>query len=320
MNKLGQKRQPFLFLIDFEMKKPLVYDLDKLKTKQIFYKFNNKANFTEQRNPEKLSFSSSIIDFNTYKKSFNKVKRNISIGNSYLVNLTAQTQIHTNYNLFELFQLSKAKYKLFFKDEFIFFSPETFVQITNNKIFSFPMKGTINADISNAKNIILNDKKEISEHYTIVDLIRNDLNIVAKNVKVDKFRYIDKISTNNKNLLQVSSQISGDLQLNFQNDLGNIIFNLLPAGSISGAPKKKTLDIILNSENYKRGYYTGVAGIFDGKNIDSCVMIRFIEKNKEKLYYKSGGGITSMSNLKNEYNELIDKIYIPSPQQSKLKL
>lgn len=173
------------------------------------------------------------------------------------------------------------------------------------------MKGTIDANILNAEKIILSDEKETAEHYTIVDLIRNDLNIVAKNVRVDKFKYIEKIRTNNKNLLQVSSKISGTLDKNLNNKIGDIIFSLLPAGSISGAPKKKTVEIILEAETYKREFYTGVAGIFDGKNIDSCVMIRFIQKNNENLFYKSGGGITSMSNLENEYNELNDKIYVP---------
>ena len=75
--------------------------------------------------------------------------------------------------------------------------------------------------------------------------------------------------------------------------------------------KKKTIEIIKQSETEKRGYYTGVSGIFDGKDLDSCVMIRFIEKQDNKLFYKSGGGITSQSDAKKEYQELIDKIYIP---------
>jgi len=86
---------------------------------------------------------------------------------------------------------------------------------------------------------------------------------------------------------------------------------LLPAGSISGAPKLKTLEIILETETYNRGYYTGVFGYFDGINLDSCVMIRFIENQNERLIFKSGGGITMMSDLDSEYRELIKKIYVP---------
>ena len=86
---------------------------------------------------------------------------------------------------------------------------------------------------------------------------------------------------------------------------------LLPAGSILGAPKPKTLEIILEAENYDRGFYTGVCGWFDGVNLDSCVMIRFIEKESGKLYFKSGGGITHLSNFADEYQEMKNKIYVP---------
>ena len=311
MNKLGENKTPFLFIIDFEMQNSIVLPLNQLIKNNIYYSFNGKTNFRSTKPAAKFLFSTEKLKFSSYKKSFDFIIKNILKGNSYLVNLTAQTKIFSNYNLLELFNLSQAKYKLFYNDKFIIFSPETFIQIIDNQIFSFPMKGTIDANILNAEKIILSDEKETAEHYTIVDLIRNDLNIVAKNVRVDKFKYIEKIRTNNKNLLQVSSKISGTLDKNLNNKIGDIIFSLLPAGSISGAPKKKTVEIILEAETYKREFYTGVAGIFDGKNIDSCVMIRFIQKNNENLFYKSGGGITSMSNLENEYNELNDKIYVP---------
>ena len=90
-----------------------------------------------------------------------------------------------------------------------------------------------------------------------------------------------------------------------------MLLAMLPAGSVSGAPKRKTLEIIREAEGYHRGFYTGVMGLFDGKNIDSGVMIRFVEQTPQGLVYKSGGGITSQSNCEEEYNELIDKIYVP---------
>ena len=135
--------------------------------------------------------------------------------------------------------------------------------------------------------------------------------MVAKNVKVDRFRYIDHLKTSEKHLLQVSSQISGKLPSDYQHTIGDIICKLLPAGSISGAPKKKTIEIIEEVEGYERGYYTGIFGIFDGKDLDSGVMIRFIEKDGAEMYYKSGGGITINSIAENEYNELTDKVYVP---------
>jgi len=173
------------------------------------------------------------------------------------------------------------------------------------------MKGTIDASIPDAEIKILNDPKETAEHHTIVDLIRNDLSMVSTNVKVEKFRFIDTVKTHDKVLLQVSSEVTGQLPEDYRDHLGNILSKLLPAGSICGAPKKKTLEIISKSEIYDRGYYSGVFGIFDGTDLQSAVMIRFIEKKNEKLIFKSGGGITSMSNPEEEYQELTDKVYVP---------
>ena len=149
------------------------------------------------------------------------------------------------------------------------------------------MKGTIDASIKNAEQIIMSDPKESAEHNTIVDLIRNDLSMISKNVRVEKFRYIEKITTTDKTLLQVSSKITDGLEDDFNSRLGELIFDLLPAGSISGAPKKKTVEIINEHEIYSRGFYTGVFGYFDGSSLDSGVMIRFIEKTKDGLIYKA---------------------------------
>ncbi|NPA04431.1 MAG: aminodeoxychorismate synthase component I, partial [Epsilonproteobacteria bacterium] len=194
---------------------------------------------------------------------------------------------------------------------FICFSPERFVRIEGDKIFTFPMKGTIDASLPNAKAKILSNLKEMAEHTMVVDLLRNDLNQIATNVRVDRFRYVDKIKAGEKELLQVSSQISGVLPKNWRENLGELFLKLLPAGSITGTPKRSTCKIIKRVEGYERGFYTGVFGVFDGKNLDSAVMIRFIQRGEEGLIYKSGGGITIDSCVKEEYQELIDKIYLP---------
>jgi len=109
----------------------------------------------------------------------------------------------------------------------------------------------------------------------------------------------------------VSSEISGRLKDNYLSQLGDIVISLLPAGSISGAPKDKTVEIIKEAEKEERGFFTGVAGYFDGEKLDSAVLIRFIEQSGEKFYYRSGGGITTQSNTEDEYNEAIAKVYVP---------
>jgi para-aminobenzoate synthetase component 1 len=93
--------------------------------------------------------------------------------------------------------------------------------------------------------------------------------------------------------------------------MGDIIFDMLPAGSCTGAPKKSTVDIIRRAEGENRGYYTGVFGYFDGSSLDSAVLIRFIEKENDSFFFRSGGGITARSNWKNEYQETLQKIYLP---------
>ncbi|MEZ5145862.1 MAG: aminodeoxychorismate synthase component I [Bacteroidales bacterium] len=167
------------------------------------------------------------------------------------------------------------------------------------------------------KNILMNDPKEIAEHNTIVDLIRNDLSMVAKKVRVKNFRYIDRIQTHERELLQTSTEITGELPADWNEHVGDILFRMLPAGSISGAPKQKTVEIIEEAEGYDRGYFTGVFGYFDGQNLESAVMIRFIEKQGEELWFKSGGGITSFSQCKKEYQELIEKVYVPIVRNNK---
>jgi len=312
INALGENSIPFIFIIDYNLQNPVILPLKKLDPDQILYSINGFTN-SAKFNPSdtKLKFDYIPVEYKRYQKAFDLVQKHIRHGNSFLLNLTMPSIVECNYTLKEIFHFSRAKYKLWFKDQFIVFSPEIFVKINGRKISSFPMKGTIDAVIPDAENKLLTSKKEVAEHYTIVDLIRNDLSLVAKKVRVTRFQYIDHIKTHNRELLQMSSEITGELPENYREHLGDILYSLLPAGSISGAPKKKTLDVISEAEQYERGYFTGIFGIFDGKNLDSGVMIRYIEKTNNELIYKSGGGITSQSDCEQEYQELINKIYVP---------
>jgi len=280
--------------------------------KEILFKTPGFTNFPTNEKPFPLfNFAFDPPTFEEYEKAFNRVIAEIQKGNSYLLNLTFQTPIETNLSLFQIFCLSKAKYKLLVDERFVVFSPEIFIEIRDGKISSFPMKGTIDATVPDAANVLLNDEKETAEHNTIVDLIRNDLSMVSENVVVERFKYLDKIVTHRGELLQMSSKISGELSAGYQKNLGDLILRLLPAGSVTGAPKPKTVSIIREVENYERGFYTGIFGYFDGANLESAVMIRFIEKIDGRLFFKSGGGITSMSDVRKEYDELIQKIYVP---------
>jgi para-aminobenzoate synthetase component I len=312
MNRWGGEGKPFIFVIDFEMKEPLVLPLHEASRNGIYFTFDKINNIDFQAiKKREFTFRKFPVSFQVFKKSFDQVLQEIKLGNSFLTNLTFPTSLATDLSLKEIFYWSEAPYKLLFKDLFVVFSPELFIKISNGKIASYPMKGTIDASIRNAKRKILDNPKETAEHHTIVDMIRSDLALVATNVKVGRFRFLNTVKGHDKTLLQVSSEITGELPGNYHDHLGDIVSKMLPAGSICGAPKRKTLEIIRNSEIYKRGYYTGVFGIFDGDNLQSAVMIRFIEKNKEGMIFKSGGGITFSSDPKKEYRELIDKVYVP---------
>ena len=310
MNELGAQGKPFVFIIDFALEKPLIFDFD--VTTNLLWKTPDSTNYMhEEIQKKQVEWKIFPVEYGKYQNAFELVQHHIHSGDTYLLNLTMPTHIDTNLTPEEIFHLSKAPYKIWLKDQFVCFSPEIFVQIIDGIISSFPMKGTIDANLENAGKLLLNDEKEIAEHHTIVDLIRNDLSLVATEVKVEKFMYIDRISTNRGDLLQMSSQISGKLPENYEHSIGTIISKLLPAGSICGAPKRKTLEIIRKAENYERGYYTGIFGVFDGKNLDSCVLIRYIEQDGDQLTFKSGGGITFLSDCQTEYNELIQKVYVP---------
>ena len=300
-----------MFVIDYEMFKPLIFPLEETAKNNICYSIEGAVNYEQPPIiSQEYALNKFPVDYSLYKASFDQVMNHIRYGNSFLTNLTFPTKIETDLSLEQIFYLSKAPYKLLVKDQFVVFSPELFVKVRGRKISSFPMKGTIDASIPGAENILMNDPKEIAEHHTIVDLIRNDLSLVADHVKVEKFRYIDEVITRDKKLLQVSSEISGLLPENYHESIGNIISALLPAGSICGAPKKKTLEVIREVESGSRGYYTGIFGVFDGYNLDSTVMIRFIENMDGSMHYRSGGGITVYSDPEKEYREMIDKVYL----------
>ncbi len=320
---------------------------------------------SEKENSSKTTWQIEPPLYDDYERSFNIVKSNIMAGNSYLTNLTCKVPVSCNLSLEDIFNQAKGKYKLLLRKKrtqaedkthlkeeevhlkeeeeaqnkahlkeenieenlnpFVCFSPETFIRIKGGRIYSYPMKGTLDASLPDAEKQLMEDRKEAAEHATIVDLIRNDLSRVAENVRVDKYRYIDVLHTNKGDILQTSSEISGRLPEDYPHHLGEILAAQLPAGSITGAPKDKTMQIIQEAEGYNRGFYTGIMGIYDQGELNSAVMIRFIEeevfpskteeeKNSEasrKLYFKAGGGITSKSDCRKEYEEVIQKIYLP---------
>jgi para-aminobenzoate synthetase component I len=145
MNKLGQLNCPFLFIIAFDKTENIVIPLNEIKEDEIKYAFNDSfssyQNFLEEDIKEKPTISSELVSYGLYKKSFDFVKHNLELGNSFLVNLTVSNKIKVNIPFEKIINFTKAKYKLWLRDEFVCFSPESFVSVNQaGKISSFPMK------------------------------------------------------------------------------------------------------------------------------------------------------------------------------------
>lgn len=314
MNEAGARREPFLFGVDFELSEGF-FIADPLNQQEILFEAGGVTNVPRQEStgeglPRKV-FCPHPVDYEVYREKFDTVRQGLARGDSFLLNLTVATELEMSWTLEEIFHRARSPYRLLVPGRFVCFSPEIFVRVGNGEISSFPMKGTIDASVPDAERVILEDYKERSEHNTIVDLIRNDLNRVSERVDVRRFRYIDRLRVSRGEILQVSSEVVGRLAGDYKSRLGDIVFGMLPAGSISGAPKPSTLDIISRAEREPRGFYTGVFGYFDGERLDSAVMIRYIERRDGRYYFRSGGGITINSDCRSEYEEVLAKVYLP---------
>lgn len=327
MNGFGAEGRPFCVFVNFRSDKAFVFTPEEMVSCGVrFSVAGQELGFIPEHEAVKATSSGSraasysivkTVTEQEYGKAFEIVENHISHGDTYLLNLTFPTELSLEQDGALIYERAKAVYKGYIPGKFIFYSPERFVRMEEGKIRTYPMKGTFRYrpgeyDYGEACEKLLNDRKELYEHYTIVDLLRNDLAMVSSSVHVPRFRYVERFNASGDVLLQTSSEIEGSLPENWKDGLGDIVFRLLPAGSICGAPKKMTLDIIEEAEIDDRGFYTGICGYFDGKKFDSGVMIRFMELGENgKAVYRSGGGITCNSKAADEYAEMIDKIYIP---------
>ena len=319
LNHLADEKEPFLFVINYMGTEAYIRKLSEVAPEECLYDFEGITNAKRQALSayvQQPMWNVHEPNFESYTRSFETVKSNILRGNSYLANLTCKVAVDCDLPFEDIFLRAKGKYKILLKDknsnrQFVCFSPETFVRIKNGMIYSYPMKGTIDVSIPDAGQVLMDDEKETAEHATIVDLIRNDLSRVAEHVRVDRYRYMDLLHTNKGDLLQTSSEISGKLPSDCQKHIGDILAAMLPAGSITGAPKDKTMEIIHEAEGYDRGFYTGVMGIYNNGELNSAVMIRFLEQDGLGTYFKAGGGITSKSDCRKEYEEVLQKVYLP---------
>lgn len=314
MNRYGRARTPFLFLLDYGLREPIVVALEDVDPQQLAYWIRGVSNRPQRPHADQKPPRITVVGAPSrerYHDAFRVVQNHLQRGNSYLTNLTLPSEIRLSGSLLDLYDHSEAKYRVWLRDRFVAFSPEPFVTIRDATISSCPMKGTRSGSDPEQVRALLTDAKEHAEHVTIVDLIRNDIGRVAARVTVERFRYIETIETNTGSLLQMSSEITGQLSPDWPDRVGDILLAMLPPGSVTGAPKCMTCRIIAEAERYARGFYTGAVGVFDGEALDAGVLIRFVEQKGSRFFFKSGGGITIYSSEEAEYQELLDKVYVP---------
>ena len=188
-------------------------------------------------------------------------------------------------------------------------SPETLVKLENGTLHTFPLAGTrprggSREEDDRLEKELLADEKECSEHNMLVDLGRNDLGKISKfgTVEVESYMEILKYS----HVMHIGSTVKGTIQ----EGKGSLdaVDAVLPAGTLSGAPKIRAMEIINELENNKRGIYGGAIGYIDFTgNLDTCIAIRTAYKKNGKVFVRSGAGIVADSVPENEYRECINK-------------
>lgn len=188
-------------------------------------------------------------------------------------------------------------------------SPETLVKLENGVLHTFPLAGTrprgkTAEEDAQLEKELLADPKELAEHNMLVDLGRNDLGKISRfgTVEVEKYHCIEKYS----HVMHIGSTVRG--QIREDKDALDAVDAVLPAGTLSGAPKLRACQIINDLENNKRGIYGGAIGYIDFTgNLDTCIAIRIAYKKNGKVFVRSGAGIVADSVPEKEYQECINK-------------
>ncbi len=188
-------------------------------------------------------------------------------------------------------------------------SPETLVKLQDRKVSTFPLAGTrprgkTPQEDKKLESELLNDEKECAEHNMLVDLGRNDLGKISEfgSIQIKKYMSIERFS----HVMHISSTIYGMMKKD--KDALDAIDAILPAGTLSGAPKIKAYEIINKLENNRRGIYGGAIGYIDfNGNMDTCIAIRLAFKKGGKVFIRSGAGIVADSIPEKEYEECISK-------------
>lgn len=289
-----------------------------------FEVFETFEKYSSGKNPHSaLIKKEAQIDYDTYKKAIENIRENIACGNTYQVNYTYDYKITSNIEGQKLYESiltnQTTPYNAYIKnhyEEILSFSPELFFELENNTIKTKPMKGTVKrgkTEKEDKKNIefLKNDEKNRAENVMIVDLLRNDLGKIAKTgtVKVDKLFEVET----HKTVHQMTSEITAELNEN--TSMLEIFEAIFPCGSITGAPKINTMNIIEDAEVGSREVYCGAIGLISPEKTVFSVPIRILHRKENEDFYKCrvGGAIVWDSTPEDEWQETLTKIKFLEP-------
>ena len=251
-----------------------------------------------------------------YCEMVEKAKHYICEGDIFQVVLSNRIEAEITGSLFDTYRVLRttnpSPYMFYFSSndiEIAGASPETLVKLNDNKLYTFPLAGTRPRGKTEQEDLqlekeLLADEKELAEHNMLVDLGRNDIGRIAEigSVKVDKYLSIERFS----HVMHIGSTVTGNLRKDL--DSLSAIDSILPAGTLSGAPKIRACEIINELENNKRGIYGGAIGYVDlSGNIDTCISIRIAFSRNNKVFIRSGAGIVADSVPEKEFEECLNK-------------
>ena len=245
-----------------------------------------------------------------------KAKNYIYEGDIFQVVLSNKIEADISGSLFDTYRVLRttnpSPYMFYFSSDDIEIagaSPETLVKLNNDKLYTFPLAGTrprgkTDEEDEELEHDLLSDEKELAEHNMLVDLGRNDIGRIAEigSVKVEKYLSIERFS----HVMHIGSTVRGERRED--RDALDAIEAVLPAGTLSGAPKIRACQLIGELENNKRGIYGGAIGYIDFTgNMDTCIAIRIAYKKNGRVFVRSGAGIVADSVPEKEFEECMNK-------------
>lgn len=309
-------RQKIILIANMELKDPETgYQKAVIELKQLCDLLKNGEKKKEPAS-RLLSKVTPLFDKETYCGMVEKAKHHIREGDIFQIVLSNRLSARFEGSLLNTYRvlrtMNPSPYMFYFSGtdvEVAGASPETLVKLENGCLHTFPLAGTrprgkTEEEDRTLEADLLADEKELAEHNMLVDLGRNDLGKISKfgSVKVEKLHSVEKYS----HVMHIGSTVRGELREEF--DALDAVSAVLPAGTLSGAPKIRACQLIGELENNKRGIYGGAIGYIDFTgNMDTCIAIRIAYKKNGKVFIRSGAGIVADSVPEKEFEECINK-------------